>query len=76
MDPSSLLLKRKFLHEHDEFEVPENQRISVMHVMFRHDALCFFTENVGHITKNIDEVFEKLCSLFMTPAHMDEHFTK
>lgn len=69
-------VKRKFFQECDAFEVPESQRLAVVHCVLRGEALRFFSENVRHTVPTVDEAFLALKSHFMTPAHMDTNTTE
>lgn len=69
-------VRRKFIQDCDAFEVPTDQRLSVLHTMLRDDALNYYTEFVlPHVT-SITDAFERLQAHFTTPAYKDTYTTE
>ena len=55
---------------------PQQQRLSVLHVMLKDDALRYFMDDVVSTADSVEEAFGQLESHFMTPPHRDTYTTE
>lgn len=53
-------VKRRFFKDCNAFEVPQHQRLSVLHVMLKDDALRYFTDHVVSTADTVEEAFSQL----------------
>lgn len=70
------IVRRKFLTDCQAHEVPNNQQLSVLHVMFREESLRYFTDQVLPASTNMDDAFTKAEEHFMTAALKDAYTTE
>lgn len=69
-------VKRQFLQDCNAFEVPENQQLSVLHIMFKDNALRYFTDHVKPKVRNVEQAFEEMKKHFITEAHVNTYTTE
>lgn len=68
--------KHVFIQDCVAFEVPSEQRLDVAHVMFRSEALRYFTDIVKPNCSTVEDAFQMLESHFLTGAHINTYTTE
>lgn len=56
--------------------VPESEQLSMLRIMFKHDALRLFTDCVNPTAIHITGAFQKWRGNFITPVHQEADTTK
>lgn len=69
-------VKRRFIDDCNGLEVPENERLSVMYLVLRGQALKYFQDHVVHTARTIDEAFQNLRDHFHNAAQQKTNITK
>ena len=70
------VVKRRFIQDSDAFDVPTEQKLSLMHTMLRGAALEYFTELLFSTVTSSEDAFDKLQEHFMAAAHRDTYATE
>lgn len=56
--------------------MPENEQLSVLHIMFKGNALRYFTDHIKQKAVNVDQAFEEMKKHFITEAHINTYISE
>lgn len=68
--------KYQFIQDYTAFQVPDHQKLSILHVIFTNNALRCFTDNVKLRINSVEEAFKGMKSHFITDAHINAYITE
>lgn len=71
--PVVSILRRKFENNCNANEVPDIHHLSVLEVMLNVDAATYYTNHIALYVWDTDDVFNRMQTHFITPAHKNRY---